>query len=250
MSIIFDVFGKKLRRFTALAVFVLLGTGISALTTGERAIAQFEREVLRCAREVFRQPGQYVGNDYVVELNSQIIRETTIKNAKIAFIGLEQNDLKKFNANDFDFSALKKAGRIEVEAFIEASAVKNLIRREINRISAGRLVFDSIILEFGAGKVRVSGKINLKKVPGNPFQFLPQQMSPFFANVSVKSQGSHLVLEIYDGEMNNQALTPELKKMLLDWLNPLWDFSALPYPASLDFLQFRTTGVEFRGSIF
>ncbi|MBU1105165.1 MAG: hypothetical protein KKB51_00755 [Candidatus Riflebacteria bacterium] len=250
MVTISEVFGKKLVGFIALALFVLSGVAAFALTTGAREIAHFEREALRCAREVFRVPGQFTGNDYVVELNNQTIRETQIKSAKIAFSGLEQRDLKKFSTNDFDFSTLKEAGGIEVEAFIEAGAVQNLISREMNRISAGRRIFDSVVLDFGNDRVMVSGKIDLQKVPGNPFMFLPQQMSPFAATVSVKASGSQISLEILDGQMNEQPLTPELNKMLLDWLNPIWDFNALPYQASLDSLQFSPVGVEFSGSLF
>ncbi|EKD83216.1 MAG: hypothetical protein ACD_39C00814G0003 [uncultured bacterium] len=250
MDFISKISGKNLSRLTAAAFFVLLSISAGALTTGEREIAQFEREALRCAREVFKQSGQNSGNFYSVELNNQMIRETLVKRATITFSGLDQRDLERFSAGDFDFSLLQQIGGIEVDAFIEAGAVKDLIRREINRMAAGRRIFDGITLVFANDKVSVSGKIDMQKVPGNPLAFMPQEMSPFTVTVSVRADGSQLLLEIIEGEMNGQPFTPELNKMFLEWLNPLWDFSALPYQASLDFLQFSPAGIKFRGRLF
>ena len=241
---------KTLSRFVVLSMLVITGAVAAALTTGAREIAHFEREALRCAREVFKQPGQYAGNDYVVELSNQTIREAMIKRATISFAGLEPRALAKYQAGDFDFAALRQAGAIEVDAFIEAGSVQNLIRREINRMSAGRRIFDGIELGFAADQVQVSGNIDMKKVPGNPFGFMPQQMSPFAVTVSVRGDGSQLMLEIIAGEMNGQPFTPELNKMFLDWLNPLWDSSAMPYQAALDSLHFSPAGIEFRGRLF
>lgn len=241
---------KMIRRFVLLSLLVLLATGVAALTTGPRQVAQFEREALRCAREVFRHPGQYSGNDYVIELNNQPIRETMIRNAKISFAGLKQGDLEKFKSGDFDFAALKDATDISVAAFIEAAAVNELVNREVRRIAAKRRIFADVAIVFAAGQVRVSGKIDMKKVPGNPFMFMPQSMSPFDVTLSVRSEGSQLMLDIISGEMNNQPLTPELSKMFLDWLNPLWDFAALPYQAALDQLHITPAGVEFSGRLF
>ena len=241
---------KIIRRFIALSLLVLLTTGVAALTTGPRQIAQFEREALRCAREVFRYPGQYAGNDYVVELNNQMIRETVIKQAKIAFAGLKQGEIEKFKNGDFDFVALKDATNISVAAFIEAAAVNELVNREARRIAAKRRIFADVAIVFAAGQVRVSGKIDMKKVPGNPFMFLPQNMSPFDVTLSVRSDGSRLMLDIISGEMNNQPFTPELSQIFLDWLNPLWDFAALPYQAALDQLHITPAGVEFSGRLF
>jgi len=242
--------GNKLRRFLAVGLILLLTTAVAALPTGPRQIAQFEREALRCAREVFKQPGQYAGNDYVVELNNQPIRETMIKRAKISFAGLKQGDLEAFKNGDFDFAGLQNAANIEVAAFIEAAAVNELVRREISRISAKRRIFADVAIEFAAGQVRVTGRIDMKKVPGNPFSFLPQEMSPFDVTLSVRTEGSLIMLDIISGQMNAQPFTPELNKVFLDWLNPLWDFAALPYQAALDQLHITPSGVEFSGRLF
>ncbi|HAE37888.1 MAG TPA: hypothetical protein DCG57_04515 [Candidatus Riflebacteria bacterium] len=241
---------KISRRFIALSLLVLLANGVAALTTGPRQVAQFEREALRCAREVFRHSGQYAGNDYVVELSNQAVRETMIQRAKISFAGLKQGDLEKFRSGDFDFAALKDATNISVSAFIEAAAVNELVNREVRRIAAKRRIFADVAIVFAAGQVRVSGKIDMKKVPGNPFMFMPQSMSPFDVTLSVRSEGSQLMLEIISGEMNSQPFTPELSKIFLDWLNPLWDFAALPYQAALDQLHITPAGVEFSGRLF
>lgn len=242
--------GKNLRRFLAAGLLLLLTTAVAALPTGPRQIAQFERETLRCAREVFKQPGQYVGNEYVVELNNQPIRETIIRRAKISFAGIRQADLEKFKNGDFDFAGLQNATNIEVAAFIEAAAVNELVRREISRISAKRRIFADVAIEFAAGQVRVTGKIDMKKVPGNPFSFLPQEMSPFDVTLNVRTEGGQIMLDIIAGQMNSQPFTPELNRVFLDWLNPLWDFSALPYQAALDQLHITPSGVEFSGRLF
>lgn len=242
---------QKIRQIGFSLVFILLlASTVAALTTGPRQIAQFEREALRCAREVFKHPGQYVGNDYVVELNQQPIRETMIKIAKISFSGLKQGDLETFKNGDFDFAGLQNAANIEVAAFIEAAAVNELVRREISRLPAKRRIFADVAIEFAVGQVRVTGKIDMKKVPGNPFSFLPQEMSPFDATLSVRTEGSQIMLDIISGQMNSQPFTPELSKVFFDWLNPLWDFSALPYQAALDQLHITPSGVEFSGRLF
>ncbi|PKL47561.1 MAG: hypothetical protein CVV42_12575 [Candidatus Riflebacteria bacterium HGW-Riflebacteria-2] len=242
---------QKIRPISYSLVFFLLVTAtVAALTTGPRQIAQFEREALRCAREVLKQSGQYIGNDYVVELNHQPIRETIIKRAKISFAGLKQGDLETFKNGDFDFAGLQNAAHIEVAAFIEAAAVNELVHREISRLSAKRRIFADVTIVFAAGQVRVTGKIDMKKVPGNPFSFLPQEMSPFDVTLSVRTEGSQIMLDIINGQMNNQPFTPELNKIFLDWLNPLWDFAALPYQAALDQLHITPSGVEFSGRLF
>lgn len=241
---------KRFFALVAVGVFLLLSARVYALPMGEREIAHFERETLKCAREVFKKSGNFSGGDFTIELSNEIIHETLIKRATIVFNGFEPRDYAKFSTDGFDFAALKKIDRIEVEAVVEASEIKSLVTRELNRVSAGKRIFADVAFEFGQNRVTVSGKIDLQKVPGNPFGFLPQSLSPFNAEITVKLEGSLIVLEILSGEMNNQPLTPELSKMLLDWLNPLWNFDALPYDASLETLQISPAGVKFSGSLF
>lgn len=236
--------------FLLVSCFLLLCVRSNALEMNAKVIKHFERETVRCASEVLKQPGEFSGINYRVILTGQKIHGTPIKHASILFNDLDESALKKLSKEGLYFSTLKQTGKIEVEAMIEANAIQNLITREINRVSKGRRIFEDVTLDLGHDKVNISGKVNLQKVPGNPFVFLPQQMSPFAANVCVKVSGSQVILAIFDGQMNNQPLTPELSKMLLDWLNPLWDFNALPYDALLDELKVTPAGVEFSGSLF
>lgn len=242
--------GKKLYQIAALSGFLLLGVNASALPTGEREIAHFEREALRCVREVFRQPGQFVGSDYQIELNNQPIHDTMIKRATITLNNISQRDLARLAANEFDFAQLQQTGSIEVDGLIEAGAIKTLINREVGRVPSGKQIFADIVVNLGQNRVSVSGKVDLQKIPGNPFTFFPQQMSTFAVEAGIKTESSQLILEIFDGEMNGQPLTPELKRMFHDWLNPLWDFAAMPYNASLNHLQISPAGIRFRGSLF
>ncbi len=122
-----------IRQVLLVGLLVALVSTALALNTGPRQIAQFEREALRCAREVLRQPGNHAGNAYVVELNNQAIRETMIKRAKIAFLGMTTREIDKFQPGNFDFATLKQSGRIEISAFIDAAAIKELISREVRR---------------------------------------------------------------------------------------------------------------------
>lgn len=250
MSIFSGFFSGKTVIVAAAGAFLLVAAGVTALPMGEREIAHFEREALRAAREVFQLPGQLDGSDYVIEMNNQIIHDTRIKRAKVVVSQPGQRELARLVARDFDFSFLKQTEGIEVEALVEVDAIRELITREINRVPSGRRIFNSFNLAFGDNRVEVSGEIDLQKVPGNPFLFLPQQMSPFSVAVTVKTSGGQIIVEILEGQMNNQPLTPELKKMFHDWLNPLWDFNALPYSAGLSFLQINSTGARVRGSLF
>lgn len=242
--------GKKFYQIAALSGFVLFGVTASPLPTGEREIAHFEREALRCVREVFKQPGQFVGNDYLIELINQPIHDTMIKRATITLNNISQRDLARLAANEFDFTQLQQSASIEVEALIEAGAIKTLINREVSRVSSSKQIFADVAVSFGQNRVSVRGKVDLQKIPGNPFTLFPQQMSTFAVEAGIKAEGGQLILEIFSGEMNNQPLTPELIKMFHDWLNPLWDFAALPYNAALNHLQISPAGIRLRGSLF
>ncbi|NCB37541.1 MAG: DUF2993 domain-containing protein [Erysipelotrichia bacterium] len=250
MRLSFSAIYKYSRMIILVGGFSLAGAVVMALPMGERQVAHFEKEALSCAKEVFQAHGSFHGENYIVELANHMIRGIQIRQATISFSNLNVAGLRQFTAGDFDFDQLKQNASIEVEASIDANAFQTLISREIARVSAGRRIFNNVQFVFAPGQVSVSGEIDLKKVPGNPFVFMPQQMSPFAATVSVKTEGSQILLEIYDGEMNNQPLTPELQKMLLDWLNPLWDFSALPYDAALSYLEINQGGIKARGRLF
>lgn len=233
-----------------LFAFLLLCGRADALSFGAREVAHFERELLSSAREVLKQPGEFIAAGYCLELRNQTIRNMAIKEATLVFSGLQGGDLLTYANGDFDFADLQKIGPIEVVAAIELVAIQNILNREINRRPAQRRIFDAITLESGQQQVLVRGTIDLKKVPGNPFVFLPQQMSPFTVSLGVRVEGSLILLEIYDGQMNSQPLTPELRKMLLDWLNPLWDFSCLSYGASISQLQITPAVIKISGSLF
>ncbi len=222
----------------------------SALPMGPREVAHFEREAVRVLRELFSLPHETVGDTVTFRLRNQVVRETNVESAVVEFDGLSTDLMQNLTLGCAGFDEFKAVKGVRVEARFREKDIQALIDRELARQKSAKPVFRKIVVSFGSGSVAVSGEADLTRVPGNPFAFIPQDLSPFSSHVALRMEAEKLMIDILDAQVNGQPMTPELKSQVLSWLNPLWDFSLMPYEAGIDELSFLPGGFSGRGHLF
>ena len=73
---------------------------------------------------------------------------------------------------------------------------------------------------------------------------------PFNAKFSVYLKDSCVFINILEGNVNGQEMTPEVINMFLGWLNPLWDFTKLDFPCGIQEYSISPSGLRIAGYIF
>jgi len=237
---------------SALALFIIWNTLHScfALPMGEKEIAHVERETVKIAKEVFRLSGEETSQGLLIRLNQQNIRHFRVQQASVLLDGIKKDQLQALLNDGFDFDSLRKIPGIRVEATMIKQDIQALINHELSRQKPENLIISQIAVDFLPGKVHVKGLIDLRKIPGNILGFLQTSLSPFDAELTVQMDGSRLTIDILEAQVNGQPMTPELKTTILQWLNPLWDFSQLPYQATIEDLVFSPQGFFLKGWVF
>jgi len=218
---------------------------------GEREISSFEKEVKRIVKELLNMKGEQLGETFSLKIKQQVIREMRVEQASLVFEGLKPAERELLAGEDFEFDKLRSSVRtIKVEGKLSQKDIQNFLSRELAQQKPERLIFHKVDISFTTGKVKAEGLVDLRKIPGNILAFLPQNLSPFSATFVVEKEGSKLMIDILEAQVNQQPMTPELRTQVLNWLNPLWDFSNLPYNADLEELNFAPDGVSFKGYLF
>lgn len=221
-----------------------------ALPMGERQVADFERESLRTLQELMVFPHEQTGDRVTYHLENQVVREITVEQGVITFDGLVSSLRQDLSAGCATFEDFRKVQAVRVEARFRQEDVQEFLDREIQKQKSTRMVFHQVSAVFETGVVAVTGKIDLSKIPGNPLAFLPQDPSSFSARFTLKTAGTQLTIDILEAQVNNQPMTPELKTQILGWLNPLWDFSKLPYETGIEGISFTPGQIAIRGWLF
>ncbi|HNX77264.1 MAG TPA: hypothetical protein PLM07_16420 [Candidatus Rifleibacterium sp.] len=239
---------SKMLTTVALSLFISSAPGWS-LPLGEPQAAHFTREALRTLREIIALNAKSSENAVEFDLSGKTIRETDIKSASIIFKGYSQAQITSMRETGINADDLTAGDAIEVEATISATAINSLIRREIARVNSSHRILDQLSIKFLDDQIRVEGLVDFRKIPGNVLAFMVQDFSPFTATIAIESAGSQINLNIIDATVNNQPMTPELRAQIHTWMNPVWDFSILPYRAELDRYDLSPAGVSFAGSI-
>lgn len=234
---------------TAVLLFMLAAPGWS-LPLGEREASHFGREVVRIFGEIITNEAELAGGDIQINLSGKSIHEVPIQSAKITFRGFSSAQFSQMRESGANITRLMEGGSVEVEAFITAGAINGLIAREIGRVKTNNRIFDKLSLTLLNNQVRVTGRVDFRKIPGNIFGFLATDSSPFTATVKFLQSGSQINIDILDAKVNDQPMTPELRQQLLAWLNPVWDFSILPYAAALEDFKISPAGLAFNGKLF
>ncbi len=232
------------------AGLILGGGGASALPMSPHRIAEFERESLDVLQWLMRQPHQEQGDETVFTVTDGTVKGFRVKSGEVRITGLS-NDLRQaLEAHDAGFSDLRKVGALRARADLAAGHLREFIDREITKAHGKGRIFEAAGLEFRNGLVEIAGLVNLDRIPGNPLAFLPQSASPFHATVTLAMAGDQLVIDILEAQVNSQPMTPELRTQVLGWLNPLWDFSEMPYPGRLETIDITPAGITASGWLF
>ena len=212
---------KIKKSFYILTILMLISSKSYALNMSNHVIEHFKRTICQCCEDALKINGEYKNNG---------------------------NDLLDTGVV---FSKLKQECSIKVAADISQDEFQQIINNEIGRSSTARRVFNQANFIFDSNKITVNGLINLKRVPGNPFAlFSTDEFSPYSATISISISGSIINLSIIDGNINGQEMTPELKKVFLDWLNPLWDFSKLGFHCEIKEYRISPMGLRVVGTVF
>ncbi|MDD3146700.1 MAG: hypothetical protein PHD82_05315, partial [Candidatus Riflebacteria bacterium] len=188
--------------------------------------------------------------DMQVTLDGKTIREVSIQSAKVTFKGFSPGQFSSMQTAGINVAKLQETGSIEAEAFIDVNAINSLITREIARIKTRNRIFDKLSLNLLNDQVRVTGMVDFRKIPGNILGFLSTDLSPFTATIKFTQSGSQINIDIIDAKVNDQPMTGELRQQILSWLNPVWDFSILPYSAELLSFKISSAGLAFSGKLF
>lgn len=239
--------------FAGIMVMAFMSGGdipVWALPMGEKEITHFEREACRIVQELLAVKGEQLGNSFQLKLKGEKIRNFRVQEASIHFEGLSGNDRVAMADNPFDFEKLRSLKSIVVEGRLLKGDIQTFLNQELARQNPEKAIFSNVKVDFGEEKVQIEGHLSLNRIPGNPLAFLPQEPSPFQATIKVKLEGSTLVLDIIEAQVNHQPMTADLRTQVLNWLNPLWDFSRMPYPAALEELNFSSKGIFFKGHLF
>lgn len=234
-----------------LVLVLVLGGGVgSALPMSPHRIAEFERESLDVLQWLMGQPHQEQGEETVFAVTDGTVKGFRVKSGEVRFAGLTKDLRQALESHDAGFDDLRKIVALRAKAELAAGHLREFIDREIGKVHGKRRIFEAAGIEFKSGQVEVSGLVNLDRIPGNPLAFLPQSASPFHATVTLAVAGDQLVLDILEAQVNAQPMTPELRTQVLGWLNPLWDFSEMPYPGRLESLEITPAGITASGWLF
>ncbi len=222
----------------------------AALPMGPRQIADFERESLDVLRWLMNQPHQDRGDRVIFTVRDATVKGFRVKEGEAELEGLTPHLRTILAAGQAGFDQVRALSALHARATLSAAHLQEFIDREIAKAHGHRKIFESVATRFRPGLVEVSGRARLDRIPGNVLSFLAQDPSPFTATVRLGIEGDHLVIDILEAQVNGQPMTPELRTQVLGWLNPLWDFSQLPYPARLETLEITAEGISASGWLF
>lgn len=242
---------RYLKSFSCLVLAVLICTGTaSALPLGEREAQHFAREAEKIFREIIFSEVEQTGAYYRIDLTGQTIRKTPVQGGSVTFKGFSEAQFAVMRGGAVDTAKLLEGDGVEVEATITADAIKGIIEREIARVNKENRIFDPLNLSFQNGQVRVTGQIDFRKIPGNVLSFLSTGPTPFSAVIKPEQNGSRIDIKVIDAKINDQPMADDSLQQILNWLNPVWDFSILPFKASLESYSISPAGVSFSGTIY
>lgn len=221
-----------------------------ALPMGPRQIADFERESLAVLRWLMGQPHQNRGDRVIFTVRHATFKGFRVKEGEVELEGLTPRLQASLAAGQAGFDEVRTLAALHARATLSAADLQAFIDQEIAKTHSERKIFEAVALRFLPGAVEVSGRVRLDRIPGNVLSFLAQEPSPFRATITLAIEGDLLVIDILEAQVNGQPMTSELRTQVLGWLNPLWDFSQLPYPARLETLAITPTGLSASGWLF
>ncbi len=231
-------------------LFMVFAGQAWALEMTDRRIAAFQRDVMHALNELMSD-AKSVGQDGLsIEVHNRTIRNITVRSLRASFDGVDEKLHGRLARREASFDELSGVRSIDVTIELEAGDIRGFIAEELARQREAHRALEGVHLTFGAGFVRVTGTVDVSEIPGNPLSFINLGPAPFAADATVHMEGDRLMVDISNATLNGVAFVPPLSTQVLDWLNPLMDFSALPHPAGITALEITPGGILLRGFLF
>ncbi|HNW36078.1 MAG TPA: LmeA family phospholipid-binding protein, partial [Candidatus Ozemobacteraceae bacterium] len=185
-----------------------------------------------------------------IELHNRTVRNVPIRYLRATIDGIDKKLRESIAQGSVTFDELSNVRSVDIEADIDANDARSFISGELARQSEAHRALTGLQITFGAGSVTVAGMVDFSKIPGNPLSFINLGPAPFRADATVRMEGDRLVIGISNATLNNVPFVPPLSTQLLEWLNPLMDFSALSHEAGLTKIDISPSGISLRGFLF
>ncbi len=237
-------------------IFALLLVSISniscyGLSMNSRVVNHFKKVFCHCVADALNIKGEFKNNGYYVNLKDGNIKGHYFNNVIVKFEDLTEESRSEVLKSNVDFSTLQNKCKIKLVGDITASEFQEIVNQEIIRVSSAKRIFNSANFTLDNDAVIVTGSVNLKRVPGNPFAMISNDsFIPFTAKLSANVTDTVITLNIIEGNINGEVMSPELKNVFLNWLNPLWDFSQLGFPCGIKEFKITPTAVRISGYVF
>ena len=222
-----------------------------ALETSSKVIKRFKALISECSNDALKIDGEYKNNGYYVNLSNGLVKNFTFLNTLIKFENLNEAIREQLLNVNCSFDKLRNMVKIKFASEIDAREIQQVLDFEISKPATSRRVFSEAEVTLYDSYANIKGLINMKKIPGNPMAFMiSDEFVPFSADLNIMMNGSELNLVIKDGEINSQVINDDLKVTLLNWLNPLFDFSKLDFDCSVKELKIENSRLKILGTVF
>ncbi len=242
---------KLIKIYSLLFLSLFLSNNLYALSMSSHVVEHFKKTICQCCEDALAIKGEFKNNGYYVNLKDGNVKGHSFNNVLIKFENLTNESRNNLLNEGINISKLQKCCNIKIAGEISLDELQQIIDKEVVRVSSARRIFDSANFSFQNSCVVVSGNINMKRVPGNPFaMFTGDSFSPYSAKLGVRIVGPVIYLNIIEGNINGEEMSPELKKVFLDWLNPLWDFSKLGFDCEIKSYNITPNGLTITATVF
>lgn len=242
---------RILRSAVVAALLITVITGrAQALEMTDGRIAAFQRDVMHALNELMPEAKSEGQDGLSIEVRNRTIRNITVRSLRATIEGIDEKLHGRLARREAGFDELSGVRSIDVEIELDAADIRTFIAGELARQRDAHRMLDGVQITFGAGFARVTGTVDVSKIPGNPLSFINLGAAPFAADATVHMEGDRLMVDISNATLNGVAFVPPLSTQVLDWLNPLLDFSALPHPAGITALKITPGGILLRGFLF
>ena len=237
-------------------IFALLLVSISnipcfALSMSSRVVNHFKKVFCHCVADALNIKGEFKNNSYYVNLKDGNIKGHYFSNVIVKFEDLTEESRNEVLKSNVDFSTLQSKCKIKLAGDVTASEFQGIINQEIGRSATAKRIFNAANFTLDHDAVIVNGSVNLKRVPGNPFAMISNDsFTPFTAKLSANVTDTIITINIIEGNINGEEMSPELKNVFLNWLNPLWDFSQLGFPCGIKEFKITPSAVRITGFVF
>ncbi|MBF0545228.1 MAG: LmeA family phospholipid-binding protein [Candidatus Riflebacteria bacterium] len=241
--------------FTLMSFFLFMlaafsVTPLEALPITEHTISGFKKEIIRGLNNLFKLNFQQTGDNLFFQVKNQEIGEFPIAEAEIRIEGISKDAISAIQGGNATFEEVRKIESINGTVKLAESDLNKIIRKKIDRQKGQNPLLESLEIQIGNSEVEINGTINLWKILTSLPFFSIQASSKIEATIKFNLQNNQVLAEIVSGKINGVEITPEIKSQLLNWLNPMWDFSKVPFPCGIEEFKLQDGTLWYKGYIF